>query len=444
MKALLIGIFLMMSWGTYAQKKPNFLIIVADDLGYGDLSCYGAKDIKTPNIDQLASEGALFTNFHTTSSVCSPSRASMYTGKYPDLVGVPGVVRVNQSNSFGFFAPKAKTIMNVFKEQSDYTTALIGKWHLGHASPNLPNERGFDFFQGWLVGMTDYYKHVRYNENWMRKNDQKIEPEGHCTDLFTDWTLEYLDQNDQPFCLFLTYTAPHSPLQPPAEYYEKVIAREKGISEKRAKYAGLVEHMDDQIARVVQKLRENGQLDNTVIMFLSDNGGAENHGADNGVFKGQKGDLYEGGTRVPFIVRWGKNIKPQKTDMYMSVTDIFPTMASIIGAEVVEDLSGIDQKNYLLNGAVAKEDRVDIGVRRGNRSDCVDGTIFYSVQKNGWKYMQNSACQPYVFYNMSKDKEEMHPIPASDLPKKKKNFDKILRKHIVNSGGVSWQNLLTD
>ncbi|NME71016.1 sulfatase family protein [Flammeovirga aprica] len=428
-----------------AQNKPNFLIIVADDLGYGDLTCYGAKDIQSPTIDKIANEGALFTNFHTTSSVCSPSRASMYTGKYPDLVGVPGVVRANPANSYGFFDPKATTIMDVMKA-NDYSTALIGKWHLGHEAPNLPNNRGFEFFHGWLVGMTDYYEHVRYNENWMRKNEEKIEPEGHCTDLFTDWTLDYLDtKKNDPFCLFLTYTAPHSPLQPPAEYYEKVKAREKGISDKRAKYVALVEHMDDQIARVIKKLEDNKQLDNTVIMFVSDNGGAENHGADNGVLSGQKGDLLEGGLRVPFIIRWGDKIKKgQVTDHYMSVTDFFPTMTSMAGINYEGDLSGIDQTKFLLKGEIEKADRTDIGVRRGNRSDCVDGTVFYSVQKNGWKYMQNSACQPFVFYDMKKDMKEQNPIPADKLPKKKKNFDKILKKHIIETGGVSWKNNLIE
>ncbi|MBB3696902.1 sulfatase-like hydrolase/transferase [Flammeovirga yaeyamensis] len=436
---LLVSIFL--TSHSYAQKKqPNFLIIVADDLGYGDLGVYGAKDVLSPNIDKLAKEGTQYTNFHTTSSVCSPSRASMYTGKTPDLVGVPGVVRVNESNSFGYFDPSATTIMDLLKEKTSYETSLIGKWHLGHQSPNLPNDRGFDFFHGWLVGMTDYYEHIRYKQNWMRKNQEELDTKGHVTDLFTDWALDYLDQDRKdPFMMFLTYTAPHSPLQPPADYLEKVMKREKGISEKRAKYVALIEHMDKRIGDVVAKLKEKGELDNTVIMFLSDNGGALNHGANNGEFKGQKGDLYEGGLRVPFIVRWNEiENKGKASDAYVSITDIFPTVARIAGVSYEEELSGIDQTNLFKKGEIQKEDRVDIAVRRGNRSNCVDGSVFYSVQKNGWKYVQNSACEPYVFYNMNKDKNEQHPIPAEDLKKKMKNFDKILRKHIVNSGKTPW------
>ncbi|MCG8578580.1 MAG: sulfatase-like hydrolase/transferase [Bacteroidales bacterium] len=424
------------------KDRPNILVIVADDMGYGDLGCFGAEDIQSPHIDQLAEEGVRFTNFHTTSSVCSPSRASMLTGKAPDKVGVPGVIRYNKSDSFGYFDPDAVTVADVLKN-AGYQTALIGKWHLGEESPNLPNDRGFDHYKGWLVGMTDYYKHERYGKNWMRENKMPIVPKGHVTDLFTDWTIDYINQSsDEPFCLFLHYTAPHSPLQPPQEYYEKVKAREKGIGDKRAKYVALVEHMDDGIAKVIQSLKDNRKYENTLILFLSDNGGALHHGASNGDLAGMKGDLLEGGVRVPFIANWPGVIKRgQVSNKLLSITDLMPTLSELAQTDI-SHIKGLDGHSLtpVLNGKDAfPEERSIVYVRRGNNKLCSIGNAFYAIQKGEWKLVQNAACEPFVFYNMKDDKEESKPVLPEELPKKYKKFEKALKKHIVQTSNTPWQ-----
>ena len=287
-----------------AGGKPNILVILADDLGYGDLSSYGATDIKSPNIDGLVAAGIRFDCFYANCPVCSPTRASLMTGRYPDLVGVPGVIRTHLADNWGYLLPQAVLLPQMLK-RAGYHTALVGKWHLGLASPNTPNERGFDHFHGFLGDMMDdYYNHRRHGFNYLRLNDKEIDPQGHATDLFTQWAIDYLrdrstksvrvegvppsdrgqDARDtrQPFFLYLAYNAPHAPIQPPQEWLDRVKQREPGISERRAKLAALVEHLDAGIGKVLAALKETGLSDNTLVIFTSDNGGQLSLGSLNG------------------------------------------------------------------------------------------------------------------------------------------------------------------
>jgi arylsulfatase A-like enzyme len=174
-----------------AADRPNFLLVFSDDHGYGDVSTYHASDVRTPNVDRLAAEGLLFTTMRANCTVCSPSRAALLTGRYPDRVGVPGVIRTHPENSWGYFDPHVPTLADELKK-AGYHTAIIGKWHLGLESPNTPNERGFDFFHGFLGDMMDSYTtHLRHGNNYLRRNGETIESEGHATDLFTAWAGEF-------------------------------------------------------------------------------------------------------------------------------------------------------------------------------------------------------------------------------------------------------------
>ena len=263
--------------GTAAQnQKPNILLIMVDDLGYGDLSCQYAKDMHTPNIDSLFAKSLAANDCHANSAVSSPSRAGLLTGRYPDMVGVPGVIRTQPLASWGYLNPKAVLLPQMLKK-AGYTTALIGKWHLGLESPNLPNERGFDMFHGFLGDMMDdYYTHRRGGLNLMRYNNKEVDPKGHATEVFTQWAIDYLKEqqnNKSPFFLFLTYNAPHYPVQPPQEYLDRVLAREAGINPIRAKLVALIEHLDSGVGKVLATLESTGQMDNTIIVFTSDNGG---------------------------------------------------------------------------------------------------------------------------------------------------------------------------
>ncbi|MCD6338543.1 MAG: sulfatase-like hydrolase/transferase, partial [Verrucomicrobia bacterium] len=280
-------------WG-----RPNIVMILADDLGWGDLSCYWAKDLRTPNIDRLAAQGVRCTGFYANCSVCSPTRASLLTGRYPELAGVPGVIRTHPENSWGWLSPSVTLLPQVLKKVG-YHTAIIGKWHLGLEPPNTPLDRGFDFFHGFLGDMMDdYYTHLRHGINYMRLNRKKIDPQGHATDLFTKWACDYLRGRagaKRPFFLYLAYNAPHVPIQPPPEWVAKVKAREPGISERRARLAALIEHLDYSVGQVLKTLKELGIEENTLVLFSSDNGGQLNVGANNGPWRDGKGSMYEGG-----------------------------------------------------------------------------------------------------------------------------------------------------
>lgn len=229
------------------SPKPNVLIILTDDQGRGDYSAFGTRDIRTPNMDRLFHEGMTFQNFFANSCVCSPSRAALLTGCYPDRVGVPGVIREETpDDSWGYLLPGAKLLPQLLK-QAGCHTALIGKWHLGIGLPNTPTERGFDLFEGFLGDMMDsYWTHRRHGLNLMRRNQEVVDPEGHAADFFTGWACEYLEGRAKaggPFLLYLAYNAPHDPIQPPPEWLERVKQRKPGLSEKRAKLVALIEHL---------------------------------------------------------------------------------------------------------------------------------------------------------------------------------------------------------
>ena len=335
------------------KNRPNILLIVSDDQGYHDVSYYGTRDIITPNIDEIRKSGIRFDEFYANSPVCSPTRASLMTGLYPDHAGVPGVIRTHPNNNWGYLREDIPILPSKLNEL-DYNTALIGKWHLGLNSPNTPNERGFDFFHGWLGDMMDdYWKHLRHGINYMRINENIIEPVGHATDLFSDWSVDYIksqQKTDKPFFLYLAYNAPHFPVQPPKEYLDKVINREKGIHITRANLVAFIEHMDYGIGKVIKSLKETKQYNNTIIIFTSDNGGHNPSKANNGPLRDGKQSVYEGGLKVPTVICWKGKIKENsisnKTLMSM---DLFSTILEIAGSKSHAKTDGISFVDELFN-----------------------------------------------------------------------------------------------
>lgn len=439
----MLNINLAISQKSVAQNdkdKPNIICILVDDLGYSDLSSFGAKDIYTPNIDKLISSGIKMTNFYGNSPVCSPTRASLLTGKYPDLVGVPGVIRVNPLDSWGYLSPDEKTLPQLLKK-SKYQTAIIGKWHLGLEEPNLPNNRGFDYFYGFLEGtVDDNYTHLREGYNFFRKNKEVINPEGHPTDIFTTEAIQYLDKqknNKQPFFLYLAYTAPHMPLQPPAKYMEIVKKREPGIEEQRMRMVATVEHLDDNIGKLIQSLKDNGLYDHTLIVFTNDNGGQLSASATNNPWKGGKEDMYEGGIRVPFAVSWPGHIKPDidSTTIALSM-DLLPTFCEIANTMPPKSINGISLTKVWMNKASLPK-RELIWVRREGNSK-YEGQDYYAIRIGDWKLLQNNPFKPYELYNLKEDPAETNDL-AKTNPDKYNELTKALRRHIQKAGAVPWQ-----
>jgi arylsulfatase A-like enzyme len=421
--------------------RPNVLVILVDDLGYGDLSSYGAQDLKSPQIDQLINRGMKFTNFYANCPVCSPTRAALLTGQYQDLVGVPGVIRTHPENSWGYFLPSAMTLANLF-QQAGYHTGIIGKWHLGLETPNTPNERGFEFFRGFLGDMMDdYYHHRRHNINYMRFNQKTIEPKGHATDLFTAWTCEFLQQQAstaKPFFLYLAYNAPHTPIQPPQAWVDKVVLREPGIDPVRAKLIALIEHLDAGIGKVIQTLDETGLSENTLIVFTSDNGGQLSVGANNGNLRDGKQSVYEGGLKVPAGVVWKNRIAPQSQTDFMAMSmDLFPTLCEAAGIAVP---AGLDAVSFLptLEGKPQPALREHWFFRRREGGNQYGGKTIEAVRSGEWKLLQNSPFAPLELYNLKQD-----PLETNNLARINRNkfnqMSALLRAEIQRYGSVPWQ-----
>ncbi|MDD4592405.1 MAG: sulfatase-like hydrolase/transferase [Parabacteroides sp.] len=423
------------------NKNPNFLLILVDDLGYGDLSCQGATDLHTPNIDSLFNMGIKFTNFYSNSTVSSPTRASLMTGRYPDLVGVPGVIRTHEENNWGYFSPNTVTLPEILKK-SGYKTAMIGKWHLGLESPNLPNERGFDFFHGFLGDMMDdYWTHLRHDTNYMRLNKKVINPKGHATDIFTDWTIEYINKSkkNQPFFLYLAYNAPHFPIQPPEEWIDRVKAREKNATEKRVQNIALIEHLDANIGRLIETLNKNKLMENTIVVFVSDNGGHLPSGASNGKLRGGKQDMFEGGIKVPACMVWKNKISPRSQTNVLSATmDVFPTFGQISNAKISHKIDGMSLFPFLFTGVETEENNSEREIffmrREGGE---YGGLCYYAVRKGEYKLLQNKPFENFELYNVNKDPYEKEKI--ANMPEKYKELKSLLTRHIQKSGSVPWQ-----
>jgi arylsulfatase A-like enzyme len=428
-------------FGAQNLVRPNILLILADDLSHGDLSCCGGPDVRTPHIDRIFHEGRTLTRFRTNSSVCSPTRASLLTGRYPDCVGVPGVIRTHADQSFGRLAPDAVLLPALLKP-AGYKTALIGKWHLGLAPPDVPNSRGFESFHGFLGDMMDdYLTHRRHGINYLRKNCETIDPRGHATDLFTEWAIDFLRErghDGRPFFLLLAYNAPHAPIQPPADYLKRVRERAPNLSDVRARRIALVEHMDEGIGRVMGALAAAGLEKNCLVMFTSDNGGPLDAGAINAGLRDGKGSLYEGGLRVPCGACWPGRIPAGSSADVAAVTmDLFPT---VLESAAIERPRGIDGVSILptLVGETQKLRRPLFFVRReGGRGFW--GEEIEAVIEGDWKLVHNSPFRPMELFNLADDPSESHDLAARE-PARRDRLARELQLHLQMAGACPWQS----
>ncbi|MGL6226629.1 MAG: sulfatase-like hydrolase/transferase [Thermoguttaceae bacterium] len=437
-----------------ALQRPNILLILTDDLGIGDLACYGAPDTQSPNLDRLALEGMLFTSCRANSSVCSPSRAAMLSGMFSDRTGVPGVLRTEHAptNSWGWLSEDVDLISQLLLENG-YRTALVGKWHLGMESPNQPNDRGFQLFRGFQCGMLDDYDtHLRFGVNPLRHNKQQIRAKGHITDVFTNWAIEYLEQQGKeqqfeeerggipsPFFLWLSYNAPHCPIHPDPAWIEKVRKRNPDMLELRLKYLALIEHLDDAIGRVLQTLEMTGLAENTIVVFSSDNGGVLKYGGRIGDYRGEKGTMYDGGLRVPLLVKWPGHIQAgSRSDENAVLMDLFPTFLDMTRCyfQPRQRIDGVSLVPLLTGETSTLPERELYFLRR--EGDAVYfGSTIESVILGDWKLVHNTPSSPLELFHLRED-----PNEQNDLSKvKPKEFDRArrsLQRHIQQGGQTPW------
>ena len=319
-------------------RKPNIILIEVDDLGYGDLGCYGSKNINTPHLDRLAKQGVRLTHYYVAVPLCAPTRVSLMTGKYPQRTNLAW--NPNWKNAEDGLSPDEITIAEILRD-AGYHTGLVGKWHLGYAEKFRPLRQGFQEYYGFLSGWADYYKHTyRDDSKWMFRNEEPFDEPGYMTDLLTREAIAYVDRHqEEPFFLYLAYNAPHGPIQAPEEW----VARTKGYV-----YGAMVECVDDGIGQLIRHLDELGLGDNTLVFYMSDNGGVPRPDrGTNAPLSGGKGGLQEGGTRVTAIARWpGKFPAGKDIDEPIISMDLFTTFAAAAGAALPKNVA-IDGKNVL-------------------------------------------------------------------------------------------------
>ena len=336
-----------------APGAPNVIVILADDLGYADVSFNNPNtSIHTPNLQRLADEGVVFTNGYVTSPVGSPSRAGLLTGRYPARFGFEANI-VNNPLDQSLGLPLEETLISAYLAGAGYYTGIIGKWQLGTAPHFNPLERGFDYFYGSLIGNHDYLE-VDANDLMGAKhplieNRDPVTFDGYLTDVLTDKAIEFVTKNrDRPFFLYLPYTAPHAPLQSPPDLDSRYATV---VDEDVRMYMRMVHSLDQNIGRLLAALEESAKRNNTIIFFLSDNGGTDGRPANNGTLKGGKGSLYEGGIRVPFVASWPARWPQGTTYAPMVISlDIAATAMELAGAAVVDEerpLDGVNLDLYL-------------------------------------------------------------------------------------------------
>ncbi len=418
---------------TPAPQKPNIIYILADDLGYADLGCYGQKEIQTPNLDRMAAQGMRFTDHYSGSTVCAPSRCCVMTGKHTGHARIRG-------NGGGPLQPRDVTVAEQLQAVG-YKTAVIGKWGLGHAeTTGVPNRQGFDYFYGYL----DQVKAHNFWPEYLWRNEQKVELDNtvkvadrgyakgrggassemneYSHDLFTEEAISFVEQQQIPFFLYLAYTIPHANnenwvldrhgMEVPG--FDYGIYNDKDWPDPQKGHAAMITRMDRDIGQLMEKLQELGIAENTLVMFSSDNGPHREGGNDpdfndsNGPLRGIKRDLYEGGIRVPFIAWWPGTVPAGAESAHISAFwDLLPTASQLAGAPVTFETDGISMAPTLLGKPEEQPEHEylywEFHEGRGSKQ---------AVRKGKWKAVRLAPNQPVELYDLSRDIGETNNIAA--------------------------------
>ena len=389
-------------------SKPNFIVILADDLGYADIAAYGSARNRTPNLDRMAAEGLRFTDFHSNGPMCTPTRAALLTGRYPQRFGRRFESALSGIDEYDTGLPlEAHTIAEALGE-AGYATGMYGKWHLGYHPPYLPADQGFGDFRGLGSGDGDHHSHIDRSgrKDWWHNNQLSPE-EGYGVELITKHSVEFIERHrDEPFFLYVAHLAIHFPWQGPDDrgyrveggnYHNLTKLGELDSLDVSGKVKEMVEAVDGSVGAILAAVQENGLDGKTLVFFTSDNGGyltyqgGYHNISENGPLRGQKTDVYEGGHRVPAIARWPGRIRPGVTDALAATFDLFPTLW---------ELAGVDATMPPVDGAslVPLLDGQDLAPR----------TLYWrirseaAVRRDEWKLVQMPG-EPLALYNLSRD-----------------------------------------
>ncbi len=424
-RVLAFALLLICFVGHARPQSPNVVIFLADDLGYGDVGCYGAPDIKTPHIDRLAREGVRFTDFYANGSVCTPTRCALMTGRYQQHIGGLETAIPPGAKQLGLPAQE-KTIADLLRGVG-YATAISGKWHLGYKPEMMPNAHGFDHFFGLVSGNHDYFSHKENNgEADLFLEGQPVEIKGYSTHLITEYALKFLEQmKSKPFFLYVSFNAPHFPAQGPEDASVKP-ERSSWNRGTRATYIKMVEEMDKGIGKVLDQLERDKLTTNTLVVFMSDNGGTTL--SRNAPLNKGKASLWEGGIRVPCVARFPGKIPAGNEIHQVGITmDWTATIAKLAGAKTPRnrDFEGIDLMP-LISGQSKQ-----VGRTLFWRSVNFDFTKLYRAVRDGdWKYIESYNGKGTFLYNLANDlgeKEDLlarNPEMASALKKKLDQWEK--------------------
>ena len=414
---LLSALAVILAGPSFAQTRPNVVLIVMDDVGYGDYGSYGAPDIRTPNIDRLAREGVRFTDFYAAPT-CTPTRAALITGRYQQRVALEAPLPSPPAGGRGL--PATGRSLPQLLKNSGYATGLVGKWHLGYRPEFQPNAHGFDYFFGFLSGLIDYYQHTdQTGGHDLYENGSPAHVDGYSTDLFTERSVKFIEQNAQrPFFLEVAYNAAHWPFQVPdkpsvAPDNARFVQPHEDNTSTRRDYAAMLERADQGVGRIVDTLQKLGLTRNTLVIFTNDNGGEWL--SRNAPLYHRKDTLWEGGIRVPLIMRWPDRIPARRTEAQVGITmDLTATILAAAGATVPPEarLEGINLLP-IVEGRAPRVERTLFFRITGSRQQ-------RAVRQGDWKLLLDAG--DVLLFNLRDDIGE-----RTDLAKERPEIARRLR-----------------
>lgn len=465
---LLVGVcgMLLSAMQAAAADRPNFIFIMTDDQGWGDLGCYGHPVLRTPNVDRLAREGTRFTQFYVPAAICSPSRAGMMTGRFPARIGFHSQIStakmMRELDSAEFLDPKYPMLPRAL-QQAGYHTMHIGKWHLSewlHQNPDLPRPDAYGFSEYLLPYLN--WPATKYGPTWQQKTHRC-----RASELFVDEAIHYLDRHensDQPFFMQVWMVDPHVPLIPEKDqmrHYDDIHVKQpyndNPDDDPARIYWNVLTEMDEQLGRLFDRVRTSGLAENTYVIFTSDNGAPSPLSYDycvgagsNGPFRGEKGTLYEGGFRVPFII-WKPGTVPAgrvDNDSVTSLIDFFPTLCALGGAALPGDLDGEDISSAWVGKPFEREKMLMWEWRYGQPRYLLNRSPMLAVRDGDWKLLINPDRSRVELYHIPDDPTETMNLAASNpevvarLEKQVVQFHKGLPGKVIdkNAGhaGYAW------